>query len=663
MLFDLSNRSFYFQGRVARWAVFSSSGRGFQRVAGSPFCCQFTCFQAFFSLTCCPPRDLNEGMHLLLFLRALFICYPLRYYCSNRHNISCCIWAMQVSCNELSDADTQYFAVIANGEFIKTNVLPTTPTADDWRDLLNQASASIFTLKFGSFMLLGILVCCMISCLCRRCQKNHSHRALHNKHRRKISTNRGGSGNGRKLRPQQYHGPSRRYSKEHYEVGSRAFLETFRKPGPRSVSGRSVQSGRSGRSGRGPMLTGGGALLPAELSSEFITAPAPQHEICPECGLRLPDVVQLVHHVETQHGGRASRRNAVDLTEVEETKVEAQDKPPPAELSESVLSKPSKPSSLPSIEKRTRADADTVSAPRTLVAHPNPSRHASAITEATAVAAAVTVPMVFVIEESKTPDRGSRQQSTPEEAGSPLPRILPRPLPDVSGHGRGRDKSRSTFADSSTREAGRHATPPPPPVVAGQILNGSRGTGKRSRNSAVSGNISPEGSCDRVGRGRERKNRLTHESSRVNLARQESARSLTRTTSLDRISALSSRAVTRLNGRTAGEDNDGGRKGGAAAAPKHETPSRTPGRRRIRKTASTEDMVPPAQRLTVENLKALGSGLPPDFSLPPPVFSPVKAAAKEPPYSPVARARAAEMDDERPVSLTKKILRQLSGDL
>lgn len=78
--------------------------------------------------------------------------------------------------------------------------------------------------------------------------------------------------------------------------------------------------------------------------------------------------------------------------------------------------------------------------------------------------------------------------------------------------------------------------------------------------------------------------------------------------------------------------------------------------RRIRHSASTEDHIPAGQRLTADRLRALGSGLAP------PVFSPVKPSAKEPAYSPVARERAGELDEKKPVGITRKFFRQLSGE-
>lgn len=112
-------------------------------------------------------------------------------------------------------------------------------------------------------------------------------------------------------------------------------------------------------------------------------------------------------------------------------------------------------------------------------------------------------------------------------------------------------------------------------------------------------------------------------------------------------------------GRAGGASGGGARDAGAAERERQQELHR----RGIRRVASTEDMVPAGRRLTADRLKMLGSGLATEFTLSPPVFSPVKGSGKEPAYSPVARDRAAELDADRPVSLTRKFFRQLSGEL
>lgn len=253
--------------------------------------------------------------------------------------------------------------------------------------------------------------------------------------------------------------------------------------------------------------------------------------------------------------------------------------------------------------------------------------------------------------------------------------------------------SRGTRAD-------RNASSPPLETRrsgdSGGSGGGARGTSReRGRASADKGKPSQERGRSR-GRSRQRgppPPAAAGEGSR-GLAREDSTRSLARTASLDRVSALSSRALTRSN-RAIGNDpaaineggdaavgarggggggGRGGRGGGGRAGGASGGGARDAGaaererqqelhRRGIRRVASTEDMVPAGRRLTADRLKMLGSGLATEFTLSPPVFSPVKGSGKEPAYSPVARDRAAELDADRPVSLTRKFFRQLSGEL
>ena len=70
-------------------------------------------------------------------------------------------------------------------------------------------------------------------------------------------------------------------------------------------------------------------------------------------------------------------------------------------------------------------------------------------------------------------------------------------------------------------------------------------------------------------------------------------------------------------------------------------------RRGIRRVASIEDIVPAGHRLTADRRKHLGSGLAARFTVPPPVFSPVKGSGKGPAYSPVSRDRAAVLGEDR----------------
>lgn len=149
--------------------------------------------------------------------------------------------------------------------------------------------------------------------------------------------------------------------------------------------------------------------------------------------------------------------------------------------------------------------------------------------------------------------------------------------------------------------------------------------------------------------------------------REDSTKSYTRTSSLDRMSALSSRAITHQPARGAEDDDEGaanntggdaGKGKGSGGVGRGAERGKMQSQRRIRRNASTDDHVPTARRLTADSLKELGSGLDEVLEVPPPVFSPVKPKGKEPAYSPVAWERAA--DEERPVSMTRKFFRQLS---
>ncbi|CAN0526748.1 unnamed protein product, partial [Ectocarpus sp. 12 AP-2014] len=90
------------------------------------------------------------------------------------------------------------------------------------------------------------------------------------------------------------------------------------------------------------------------------------------------------------------------------------------------------------------------------------------------------------------------------------------------------------------------------------------------------------------------------------LLKNGSTRSLTRTSSLDRMSALSSRAITRSTLPKEGMDEDDedqappGRDGSGAAAARERDAAN---QRRIRHSASTEDHIPVGQRLTADKLR------------------------------------------------------------
>lgn len=681
----------------------------------------------------------------------------------------------QVTCNDLSDSDSQFFAFIANGEFIATNSLPTTPDPSDWLDLVDQAAATIFTWKFGAALALGVLACCAAVCMYRNFSKGARHRSKVNKYRRDLTSGRGG--NGRKVRsnsvrPQPYPGPVRHPGELHV-AGSGRFQESWRRPGPGSIGGRSMRSMRSEQSARGVLLTGAGAVVPGQ-SSEGTRPSNPPHETCPECGLQLTDVVQLVKHVETQHGGRATRKkdaargtpaNAGGLRVAEAKAIDddtyksnAYSSMPIVTVAPSKKAAPPAKTGNPYADARaaaaftaasTAAEAKPSSSQRTSTRSPEAStggrsRHAgSGARQATAVATAAAAGVATVSRaKGRSPD-GSRSRSpgtsgtgsgrsgsssssrprssSPAVAGSSpgrsgtsgtsVPSIssssggdrssLPR-IRDLSGHGRpggkgaaaaaaaGSQESTSPLprllshrrlgsgtpqrgsATAAARTGGATSRSASPNVSAGATTSSSGGSGSRSRAYQKPRGLSgdqgrPSGG---VGRGYDRGGREQEpapgfeQPRRGGVAKEDSVRSLTRTSSLDRMSALSSRAITRPTGYNNAEDESGGGGGtAAAAAATREAAERDEAarsRRRIGRNASTEDVVPPGQRLTADKLRVLGSGLPENFQLPPPVFSPVKPTAKEPAYSPVDRDRAGELDEDRPVSMTRKFFRQLS---
>ena len=547
-----------------------------------------------------------------------------------------------MSCDELSDADSQNFAVIANGEFIKTNPIPATQDPSDWLDLVDHPSGSFFTWKFGAFLALGVVACCAAACAWRRFIRSRRHRLAVSKYRRKITTNRGGAPPpSHKLQP--YDGPVR-HPGELNVSGPGRFQESWRRPGPESIGGRSMRSMRSEQSARGALLTGAGALVPGQFSEG-------SHEACPECGLRLPDRVQLARHVETRHGGRAThkRKVAAPVPEVGHT--------PNATTGLKVV----RATASKKIGNSNGVPAVTLTPSRDV-----PRRSGTPLADALAAASAD----LRAKPASISPVSGSLAR------GEPRPRLLPHKRGGRGGGGGEvevpRESPSTAAGDSVTDKASPISLPVRVTTGAGAgSVNGGRPPTEASERSAALGK--PLTNCgDEQGRGREREAAPGCERPGSRLVKEDSARSLTRTSSLDRMSALSSRAIARSTSQKAKDENStaeaavvwnvaGGGDGGGGGA--HEAArAKLLSRRRIRRSASTEDAVPSAHRLTADGLRALGSGLPENFKLPPSVFSPVKASAKEPAYSPVARERAGELDKERPVSITRKFFRQLAGD-
>lgn len=666
----------------------------------------------------------------------------------------------QVSCDELSEEDFQSFAVIANGEFIKTNALPTTPDPSDWLDLVDQAADNILTWKFGAVLAVSIFVCCIATYLCRRCDRSRKHRSKVNRYRRDITANRGAPG--RKLRPtnvvrpQPYEGPMRHPGEMHV-AGSTRFQEPWRRPGPGSVGGRSMRSMRSERSARGALLTGAGAVVPGQFTEDATPQPT---EACPECGLRLPDAVQLVQHVQIQHGGRANRNaqvvtaQAVVSTSRAATAGQKVVVAKPVSSSSNgatvvVVKAPVKVSPLP-MSGNPYADARAVgataqakpaSAPKPVPRFNSPSRgtgsrdrHASSVQRATAVenAGAGATAASRARGRAASPTRvrsnspGTSGNSSHSGGGSgsgrsgsgpststsassrsggrdALPRIRdlggpgrsgnqPRsPLPRIFSHrgdrrgGSGETSRGRTSAVAGAVAPGRatgKSSPPSslPPLLAGVTNSSDSGSGSGSgsggggggRRKSQSREGGDRGSGERgrgrnQGRGRDREPAPGFEGSNTRgPVKEDPRRSYTRTSSLDRMSALSSRSITHQPDSDIdmeGAANAGGSAGkgnGKDGAGREAERVKIIAQRRVRRNASTDDHVPKGKRLTVDNLKKLGSGLDEVLEVPPPVFSPVKPKGKEPAYSPVAWERAGELDEERPVSLTRKFFRQLS---
>ncbi|CAM9547842.1 unnamed protein product [Ectocarpus sp. 6 AP-2014] len=668
-------------------------------------------------------------------------------------------YIIRVSCNELSEYDTQNFAVIANGEFIKTNALPTAQDPSDWADLVDQAADTLLTWKFAAALSLGVFACCAAACACRSCNKSRRHRSKVNRYRREITANRGGGGGGapgRKLRPnpparpQPYAGPVRNPGSL-YVSGSARFQESWRRPGPGSIGGRSMRSMRSEQSARGALLTGAGAVVPGQVTSA--TAPAsPPHEACPECGLRLPDVVQLVKHVETQHGGRANRKKPTATAvvaaaagngpmpglKVVKARAVNNGGNPYGDGVPVVAVAPSK--NVPGRVMTGNPYADARASAVEVEAKPAPSatsptsraRRASATHRQAPVAGtAVVVTMAAAAGGAAAASRGGRNNRTPTRvrssspagasgtssgrSGSSAKRSPGNPSGSGSGHSRSpasssskpggsrdglpriRDLSshgKNNDGSKASGDGGGHSGKSPLPRLlshrrdgrgngsgetASRVYRPSRGAGGSGGSGSGSGSRSsgetlgrhsaevskPRSKNESGSSGGRRQSRGLEETapgferSGRTLLKNESTRSLTRTSSLDRMSALSSRAITRSTLPKEGMDEDdeaqappGRGVPGAVAACERDMANQ----RRIRHSVSTEDHIPVGQRLTADKLRALGSGLAP------PVFSPVMPSAKEPAYSPVARKRAGELDEKKPVGITRKFFRQLSGE-
>lgn len=207
---------------------------------------------------------------------------------------------VQVYGNSLTETDDQEFALVANGEFIKTNALPDPPEPDDWLDLLDGTGNIEITWRTGIAIALGVLVCCGVLCSCRRCQRKRRKIARERKAMAAIANRR--NANGRRprppgARPQAVRGPVRPSA----SLPSSSRYEAWRQV-PAAVSRREVSGDTDST-----YATAGRGGGDARISSESTAPSTPPQEMCPECGLQLSDVLQLVSHVEKQHGGRADR--------------------------------------------------------------------------------------------------------------------------------------------------------------------------------------------------------------------------------------------------------------------------------------------------------------------------------------------------------------------
>lgn len=671
-----------------------------------------------------------------------------------------------MSCDELSEVDIQSFAVIANGEFIKTNALPTTPDPDDWLDLVDQAADAFFTWEFGAVLAVAIFVCCIAAYVCRRCNQSRKYNSKVRRYRHDITANRGAPG--RKLRPnavrpQPYAGPVRHPGDLHV-TGSERFQEHWRRPGPGSIGGRSMRSMRSEQSARGALLTGAGAMVPGQFSEDATPQPM---EACPECGLRLPDVVQLVKHVEMQHAGRAIRNMGGAATTARAVSPNGRAamaglkvvtaKPvgaSPTGAPPVVVVAPAKEDARPWRTGNPYADARAAASaaeekpspapapvPRSRSRSPGPGgrgRHASSVQKASAVGEAGAVaatgatvasrarggtpvtsgnssgrsgggsgssgsgrsgsgPSTSTATSSSSSRSGGREAlprikdiSGPQRSGnhsrSPLPRIFShkRDRRDGSDGSGGTWRGRTSAAPVSPRRRTDKSSPPPsslPSLPQRDTSNGS-GSGSRSRSrsprrSRDSREISTNSASTDKGKsmsrqggdhgsgGRYLEPAPGYEgSNKRGIVKGDSRRSLTRTSSLDRMSALSSRAITHQptgDSKDESAANTGGRTGeSGGGSGRGAERTRIISERSVRRNASTDDHIPTARRLTADNLKELGSGLDEVLEVPPPVFSPVKPNENKPAYSPVAWERAEKRDEKRSVAMTRKFFRQLS---
>lgn len=466
-------------------------------------------------------------------------------------------------------------------------------------------------------VVLGIVACCILFCFYRRCQRSRRHKVNRNRNcrRNRGAANRGNLRPRHAVRPQSYTSP-RRPTRKPIEVGSKEFLEAYRRPEP-------VPSGRRG--GRGPKVGGGAAILPAELHSESTVPPSPKQEKCPECGLHLPDVIQLVNHVEMRHGGRVSRKKTTSPAAGpagaadghSEMKTEIEDNFSPTVIHEKISRNFLSP---PSAEKQTitKEELHFLSSPLSMLS----SRHGNTfpIRQSTAMVVAVAVPLGVAVNNLK-PCSGESHNRTSDlhppspttsssgSFGSPESSAL-KPCSNPSGSG----------LQHSTREKIERPLPHMRPDT-------------RSRH-PLSREDSLQESCDTGGSSHEHNHGSNlHENSR-GTGELDLARNLARSKSVDCLT-FSYRASTRSSERT--DNNFRGSEGGGVTF-KYATPKGD--LQRFKRTRSAEEVTFPAHRLTAKNVKVLGLGPSSGSMLKLPMFGPVKTAEEGPVYSAVARTRA-----------------------
>ncbi|CAM9326926.1 unnamed protein product [Chrysoparadoxa australica] len=161
------------------------------------------------------------------------------------------VYDIEITAPAISESDSQYFAVVANGEFIKTNPPPVPPDDDGGSvidDLRDAAESVDISWQLGVEIALGLLACCLISCMCRRC--------FYERDRHKERT-------------------ALAFVDRYPSMPSPAFLE----------------------------LSG---IQPYSRTRE--EAPVPEaYDACPECGIPFSDVAELVEHVVQVHDGQARR--------------------------------------------------------------------------------------------------------------------------------------------------------------------------------------------------------------------------------------------------------------------------------------------------------------------------------------------------------------------